>query len=347
MQPQNRIVEGAYLRDLLAQPQSIADTVEGLRHAPTWPHRARNHTKLVLTGMGSSMHALHPMQIRLVRSGHVSIMIETAELVHTQSKLLDDQTLLVIVSQSGRSIETIQLLDLLRERGKKPFVVGVTNTPGSPLAQEADAVVTMRAGEESSVSCKTYLATLVALEWLGAALCGDDLTAVLSALAPASSTTQAYLSNWRQHVHELITEMTGVRHLFVTGRGSSLAAVGTGGLTLKESAHFHVEGMSSPAYRHGPFEMTSPGVYVIVFAGEPATAPLNETLVRDVRAVGGRAALMSDASAISAFRLPAVSETIRPIMEMLPLQMVSLALAAAVGREAGFFERGSKVTTTA
>lgn len=347
MQTQNQVIEGPYLRDILAQPQAIVDTLEGLRQVPPWSHRAGNYTKLVLTGMGSSLHALHPIQIRLVRSGYVSIMIETAELIHTQSNLIDDGTLLVIVSQSGRSIETLQLLALLRERQKKPFIVGVTNTPGSPLTQEANATVMMRAGEESSVSCKTYLATLAALEWLGSALCGDDLTSVLSALAPATSIAQDYLSNWRHHVHELMTELTEVKHLFVTGRGSSLAAVGTGGLTLKESAHFHVEGMSSPAYRHGPFEMTSPGVYVIVFSGEPATAPLNEALVRDVRAVGGRAALVSDTSETNAFRLPTVSETIRPIMEMLPLQMVSLALAATAGREAGFFERGSKVTTTA
>jgi glucosamine--fructose-6-phosphate aminotransferase (isomerizing) len=347
MQPHSRIIEGAYIRDLLAQPHAIADTVQGLRDAPTWNYRAQNHSKLVLTGMGSSLHALHPMQIRLVRSGHVSIMIETAELIHTQSNLLNDETLLVVVSQSGRSIETLQLLSLVRERVKKPLVVGVTNTPDSPLAREANAVVMMRAGEESSVSCKTYLATLVALEWLGAALCADDLTAILSALPSATSTTQAYLSNWRQHVAELMTELDGVKHLFITGRGGSLAAVGTGGLTLKESAHFHVEGMSCPAFRHGPFEMTSTGVYVIVLSGEPSTAPLNEALVRDVRAVGGRAALVSDSSVLTAFRLPTVPEIIRPIMEMLPLQMVSLALAANAGREAGFFERGSKVTTTA
>jgi glucosamine--fructose-6-phosphate aminotransferase (isomerizing) len=105
--------------------------------------------------------------------------------------------------------------------------------------------------------------------------------------------------------------------------------------------------MSSPAFRHGPFEMISDEVFVLVFEGDPATAALNEALVRDVRAAGGRAALVGKAGEMGVFRLPAVAERLRPILEMLPIQMVSLALAALAGREAGRFERATKVTTIA
>jgi glucosamine--fructose-6-phosphate aminotransferase (isomerizing) len=70
-------------------------------------------------------------------------------------------------------------------------------------------------------------------------------------------------------------------------------------------------------------------------------------LVRDVRAAGGRAALVGDAEEPGVFRLPAVPACVRPVVEMLPVQMVSLALGALAGREPGRFERGSKVTTTA
>jgi glutamine---fructose-6-phosphate transaminase (isomerizing) len=345
--PEFPIIEGAYLRDLLAQPQALADTVAGLRAAPPWAHRAAGDTKIVLTGMGSSLHALHPLQLRLVRAGHTAIMVETGELAHTQANLLDDRTMVVVVSQSGRSVETLQLLERIEQRAKRPFLIGVTNTPDSPLDRQAQAVVRMRAGPEFSVSCKTYLATLVALEWLSGALGGDDLGAILGELEQAAPAAQSYLAGWREHVEQLIGELRGARDLFITGRGGSLAAAGTGGLIVKESAHFHAEGMSSPAFRHGPFEMINGDVFVLVLAGDPATAALNEALVGDVRAAGGRAALVGETAAPGAFRLPKVPARLRPIVEMLPVQMVSLALGALAGREAGRFERATKVTTIA
>ncbi len=341
------VIEGAYLSDLLAQPQALADTVAGLREMPRWEHRAAGYARIVLTGMGSSLHALHPLQLRLVQSGHTAMMVETGELIHAQANLLDDRTMVVVVSQSGRSVETLQLLDLLKQRAQRPFVIGVTNTSDSPLALRAHAVVPMRAGPEFSVSCKTYLATLVALEWLGAALCGDDLEAIVRELEQAAPAVQDYLGDWRKHVAHLVGELEGVRDLFITGRGGSLAAAGTGGLIVKESAHFHAEGLSSPAFRHGPFEMISREVFVLVFAGDPVTAPLNEALVRDVRAAGGRAVLIGEAAARGACRLPEVPARLRPVVEMLPVQMVSLALGALAGREAGRFERASKITSIA
>jgi len=341
------IIEGAYLGDLLAQPQALADTVAGLRETPKWEHRAASYAKIVLTGMGSSLHALHPLQLRLVQAGHTAMMVETGELIHTQANLLDDRTMVAVVSQSGRSVETLQLLDLLKAREKRPFVVGVTNTVDSPLALRANAVVLMRAGPEFSVSCKTYLTTLVALEWLGGALCGDDPGTIVRELEQAAPAAQDYLADWREHVQQLVAELKGVRDLFITGRGGSLAAAGTGGLIVKESAHFHAEGMSCPAFRHGPFEMLSDEVFVLVFAGDPATTALNAALVRDIRAAGGRAAVVGDTAEQGAFRLPEVSSRLRPVVEVLPLQMVSLALGAMAGREAGRFERATKVTTIA
>lgn len=340
------IIEGAYLRDLLAQPQALADTVAALREQTPPACRATNFAKVLLTGMGSSLHALHPLQLRLVQAGHAAMMVETGELAHTQLNLLDNRTLLVVVSQSGRSAETLQLLERLTARAHRPHLVAVTNTPDSPLATAAQAVVLMRAGAEVSVSCKTYVATLAALEWLGAALCGEDLPATLGDLALAVSATQVYLENWRSHVQDLAAQLRGVRDVFIAGRGGSLAAAATGGLIVKEAAHVHAEGMSCPAFRHGPFELVSGSVFVLVFAGDPATGVWNEALVQDVRAAGGRAALVGDGTPPGPFCLPTVPARVRPLLEILPAQMLSVALSALAGREAGRFERASKITVT-
>lgn len=338
--PDYAILEGEYLRDLLYQPQALSDTLNGLREWPELEKLAQGAwQRIVLTGMGGSFHVLWPLQLQLLDHGFTALMAETSELVHSMRALLDSRTLLIVVSQSGRSAETIRLLESNGAR-----IVGITNTPDSPLASRADVTVLTRAGAEFSVSSKTALASLLALEWVGAILCRKDLARTRDDLAQAAPAAARYLERWKDHVTALCAELQGVRHIFLAGRGASLAAAGVGGLIIKEAAHLHSEGLSSASFRHGPFEMLSREVFVLVFAGDPATAPLNRALVEDVRKAGGRAALVCADGGPGVFRLPAVPVSVRPIIEMLPVQMISLALAALAGREAGKFERITKVT---
>ena len=340
------MVEGPYLRDILAQPRALEDTVAGLCDAPGPAHLAAGFDRIVLTGMGASYHALHPLHIQLVEHGFHAVAYETSELIHYFAAALTPRTLLVAVSQSGRSVEIVRLLDAAAAHEKgRVRTIGVTNTPESPLATRSDFTILTHAGAESSVSCKTFVATLVALEWLGAALRGADRTQIESASRVAAPAAQSYLAGWEAKVGTLVNLLDGVRSLFVTGRGASMAAAGAGGLTLKESAHFHAEGMTCSAFRHGPFEMSGPDVFVLVFAGDPKTAALNEKLVLDVRNAGGRAALIGPQSDVDAFRVPATAPAVRPVVEMLPVQMISLALAALAGLQPGNFRLLAKVTT--
>ena len=140
--------------------------------------------------------------------------------------------------------------------------------------------------------------------------------------------------------------LRGTHDLFLVGRGASLAAVGTGALIIKESDHCHAEGLSSAAFRHGPFEMLSEEVFVGVFSGDEKTRTLSDTLLSDIRSAGGRGELIGERSAIESLRLAEFDPAIRPILEILPVQMITIALAALSGREAGKFERATKVTRT-
>lgn len=341
------VIEGAYLRDILDQPRALAETLAGLefseplRRLATRLQEGKFKT-VVLTGMGSSFHALHPLNLELIDHGFIAMMVETSELLHYRDRLFDPRTLIVAVSQSGQSAEVVRLLEMNRGRSS---VIAVTNTPGSPLADQADAAILSRAGEEFSVSCKTYLAALMALQWLGAILCGRDLQHTRGELEAARPAVGDYLADWKKYLQELTQMLAGTRHLFLVGRGPSLAAVGTGALIVKESDHFHAEGMSSAAFRHGPFEMLSDETFVLVFAGDEKTRELNLRLFADVQGTGGRAELIGEGAASPPCRLPSGPGGIRPILEILPIQMVTLALAAQAGREPGRFELASKVTT--
>ncbi len=176
-------------------------------------------------------------------------------------------------------------------------------------------------------------------------LCQRDLRRTRQELEFASPIVRDYLAHWKDYVRELAQMLEGARHLFLVGRGPSLAAVGTGALTIKESDHFHAEGMSSAAFRHGPFEMLSDETFVLVFAGQEKTRELNRSLYRDIREKGRRAELIGEGAASQSCLLPSAPQSLNSIVEMFPVQMVTLALAAQAGREPGRFELASKVTT--
>lgn len=341
------VIDGPYLRDILDQPRALESTLANLHASKELRSLAAKlhagaFTRIVLTGMGSSFHALHPAQIQLTEHGFTAVMIETSELVHYHKALFDPSTLIIAVSQSGQSVEMLRLIEL--NSGAAPLIA-VSNTSESPLARKATAAVITAAGEEFSVSCKTYVAALMALRWLTRFLCGGDVREVIEELRQAGPCVRLYLEAWQRHVESLVLALAGIRHFFLVGRGYSLAAVCTGALITKESDHFPAEGMSSAAFRHGPFEMLSDETFVLVFGGDSRTRDLNLRLLDDIRRREGIAELVDAESKFPVCQLNSNLQSIQPILEILPVQMITIALAAQVGREPGRFEFATKVTT--
>jgi glucosamine--fructose-6-phosphate aminotransferase (isomerizing) len=342
------LLNNDYLNDILHQPESLRDTIAGLESLhideiqPLIKCLSDNSLKnVVLTGMGSSYHALHPLHLTLIEHGIWNAMLETSELIHFAPKLLTPETLVVAVSQSGQSVEILQLLEMTNH---KIPLLGVTNTAESPLAQKSDAVVMTYAGSEHSVSCKTYITSLAALLILGNLLTGQKTMSTLTALRSTADSMEKYLSHWEEYLESALQRMQGIHHLILTGRGASMAAASTGGLITKESAHFHAEGMSSAAFRHGPFEMVSSTMFVEVFAGIGPTQQLNANLVADIQKTGGLSELISRGENTELFCLPPVPDICLPLMEILPIQITSVALAILNNHIPGRFERGTKIT---
>lgn len=340
------LIEGEYLRDLLHQPQALENTLASLETSkPLQDIAARlnkgKFQRVVLTGMGSSFHALHPLNLELISHGFTALMVETSELVHYKNRFFDPKTLIIAASQSGQSAEMVRLVQTNHKS-----VIAVTNTPDSPLAKHASAAVLTKAGNEFSVSCKTYVTALMALQWLGDVLCERDLRRARRELKHACPAVAAYLADWKDYVYRLAEVLKNTRHLFLVGRGASLATVGTGALIVKESDHFHAEGMSSAAFRHGPFEMLGSETFVLVFAGDAKTRDLNQRLLHDIQQQEGRAEFVDKDASLPCCRIAEHGPSVRQILEILPVEMITLALALQAGREPGRFELASKVTTT-
>lgn len=342
------VVQGNYFRDLLSQPAALKDTLEGLQESKELNSlRARLHRgkfkSVVLSGMGSSFYGLNPLLLQLSEAGFPVVHLETSELIHYRRRLLSPDSLVVAVSQSGRSVEILRLLEVIRRR---VALIAVTNTPDSPLAKRSDAVVFTNAGEEFSVSCKTYVSTLFALKFLGDQLCRVPLARTRRELRAGLAPVAQYLGAWKTHCEFLLPTLSGIRQLFLVGRGPSLAAVGTGALILKESTQYPAEGLSSAAFRHGPFEMLGPETFVLVLAGVSKTRELNKRLLEDIRKQEGRAEFVAECDGTGALCLPKVPPSVQPVLEILPVEMITLALAAKEGREPGKFRLASKITTT-
>ena len=342
------IIEGRYLQDILDQPNALNATFEKMAFPDELAViKEQLHTgtikRIVLTGMGSSFYILTPLYLALANHGYEVVTSETSELIYYLEGLLNRQSLIICVSQSGRSAEMIRLLEKNAGQAK---LISITNSPMSPLARSSDAVLITHAGEEFSVSSKTYVAALLALEVLGGYLCDEDQKEVRDDLGQAASAVASYLDAWRQHVFELAGYLDGTRHTFFVGRGRSLAAAGTGALITKESVGVHAEGMSSAAFRHGPMEMLTGDTFVGVLEGDEMTRNLNEHLKKDIILASGRSDLIGPGAGLASLRISSSSFRILSILEILPLQMMTLALAYLSGTEAGLFTRATKVTIT-
>jgi glutamine---fructose-6-phosphate transaminase (isomerizing) len=332
-----------YREDILAQPDALRSTLSALEETTFSDEidagvRQGRWPRILLTGMGSSYFTLLPLVHRLLAAGCPAWLVETSELLYSPA-FLRPGSLIIAASQSGASGETVHLLEKLPP---ETTLIGLTNTIDSPLHRGSTCSVVTRAGEESTVSCKTYVTALAAQCWLGDQLC--DGAREFPALADLPAQVEAYLARTSEHVHRLTGLLDGVRQVYLAGRGISLPSAGTGGLILKESVHISAEGMSSAAFRHGPIEMVGPETFVLVFAGLGETVALNRRLVQDILRLGGRAALVDSNGGTGVFDLPPCAPQALPVLEILPVQMLTLALAELRHITPGSFTMASKVT---
>lgn len=334
--------------DIYAQPAILRAAVDALtpQLSPlaVWAERLRagEIRRVVLTGMGGSFAVLFPALVGLVGHGVDARAIETSELLYDYRPLLDANTLVVAVSQSGHSAETVRLLD---ELGGSVPVIGVTNTPESPLA-ERSVPLFIGAGAEGSVSTKTYTCTLATLHMFAAALTATPLEAAAAQLYTAIDAVESNLSAWDEAAQALIPRIDPPRFLVFLGRGASRASAMAGALAVKETAKIPTEGMVGGQFRHGPLEVLAPGVSTFVFMGGGGALALNRALVSDLRKRGANVVTIGASEGDAhALPVPNMDDAVRPLADIVPIQLLAARLAESRGIEPGSFIHSSKVTT--
>ncbi len=306
----------------------------------------RGARQVVLTGMGSSFFACFPLSCYLAAHGIPARMVETSELLHFDRKTLKPDSVLVLVSRSGETIEALRLLEFLRD--ERVPVVGVTNEEGSTLARQAASPILVGSARDQLVAAQTYTGTLAALLLLGAAV-ADELNERASDLALVSGELARCLEPCA-HESQLWREFLDTpAPVYLLGRGASLASVFEGALLFHEVAKTPAVGMSAGQFRHGPVEVTGAAFRGIVFGSQAATLELDVALARDLARMGGKVGWIGQSSRdpndFALCRWPSeVSDFFAPLLEIAPVMLASYRLAEWRGIAPGQFRFATLVT---
>jgi len=333
--------------DIREQPQVIRNTIRsikaGLPSIASYVPELKQGRQVIITGMGGSFSAGTLAQFGLIEGGVQAVTVESSELLYHWEHLFDAKPLIITISQSGESREIVRLLDELDKRQANCPVIGLTNTPNSTLAKRSTQTLVMQAGEEKTVSTKTYTCTLAALVMLTAALTGKDAAEAVEQAAQAIETS---LPEWEAKAKQIGERLSKTSFVEYLGRGASRASALTAALITKETAKLPTEGMVGGQFRHGPIEVVAPGVTVAIFMGFGTERSLNDLLAADIEERG--AAVIRIGSEVQhelGFNVPALDDMVAPIAEIVPVQLLAVELAAQRGFPVGEFRYISKVTT--
>jgi glucosamine--fructose-6-phosphate aminotransferase (isomerizing) len=264
--------EHVLLRELREQPNAVRETIDAERDELDQISRLLKGRRIHFLGMGSSYFASLYASYLLADLTHSAAMNHVAsEFAHYPSTIAANEVS-VALSQSGESIETIKAVRLLKKKGN--LVVGVTNEPKSTLARLSDRVALTHAGKEKASSTKTFASTLAILYCLIVTLAAQtkkiserkrDL--FMERITRLSRTLDDNLESWNNDVRFQSNKFLHCRAAVVLARGPNLPAALQGALLLKEVAKIPAEGMSSGEFAHGPVEIVSGGISVVVLGG--------------------------------------------------------------------------------
>lgn len=337
------------VRNIRSQAQSLSAVLSHQRGegAPALAEAAsllRKKRRIVITGMGASLFASIPLQYALCSLGFEAEAVEAGELLHYRSGSFRD-SVLVLVSRSGESVEIVKLLELLKDSNS---IIGVSNEPQSVLARDSDISLHIGSLADEMVAIQTYTGSLLTLHLLAGSVAGnceagaDDAMRCLPAFASLIEDMMHRMSEWDDFLR-------AGSPVYLIARGPSGASAYEGALLFHEVAKSAAVSMPAASFRHGAVEVVDSHFRGLIFAGDGKTRELNAVLARDVVRFGGSVRVIGPAchssdSSIQSLDLPPTPESLAPIFEIVPVQVAALRLAELRGIQLGSFRYAPQVT---
>ena len=340
------------LKEIQEQPEAVRETIGGRIGADGRLHLdelaisdedIRGFDKVFIVACGSSYHSALIGKYAIERWCRLPCEVEMASEFRYRDPVLDRNTLVVAISQSGETADTLEAVRHARQQ--RAWVLAITNTIGSSIARESDAAFYTRGGPEIAVaSTKAVMAQLAAVYLVGLYLAQvtgnrdlDEVRAHYRDLVTIPDLIAEVLT-WMDPVRKLARELAGEERVLFLGRHVGYPMALEGALKLKELAYVSAEGMPAGEIKHGPIALIDKGTPVVVIATRHALQPKLVTNVQEIRARGARTIVLATDSDESAtpyadhvIRLPDTKSLLSPMLTLVPLQILAAEFAMARG----------------
>ncbi|HEU5006198.1 MAG TPA: glutamine--fructose-6-phosphate transaminase (isomerizing) [Jatrophihabitantaceae bacterium] len=343
------------LKEIHEQPAAVADTLRGhlvdgrivLDEQRLDTQDLRDIDKVFIVACGTAYHSGLIGKQAIEHWTRVPVEVEMASEFRYRDPVLDRQTLVVAISQSGETADTLEAVRYARAQGAP--VLAICNTNGAQIPRESDAVLYTHAGPEIGVAAtKTFLAQIAAVELVGLALAqargtkyGDEVQREYAALA-AMPDEIAKVLEVLEPVRALAREIASAKAVLFLGRHVGYPVALEGALKLKELAYMHAEGFPAGELKHGPIALIEDGLPVVVVMPSPRGRPvLHQKMasnIAEVKARGARTIVVAEAGDTVAaahadhlIEVPAVGTLVSPLVATIPLQVLAAEIAQARG----------------
>jgi glucosamine--fructose-6-phosphate aminotransferase (isomerizing) len=346
------------LKEIEEQPQAVADTLLGridvagrlsLDEMRLNDEDLREIDKIVVIACGTSFHAGLIAKYAIEHWTRIPCEVELASEFRYRDPILDRQTLLVAISQSGETMDLLMAVRHAREQGSR--VLAICNTNGSTIPRESDAVLYTHAGPEVAVaSTKGFLTQLVACYLVALYLgqvrgtkWGDEVTDVVEDLRGMPAKISQLLTEM-EPVRELARSLRDANSVLFLGRHVGYPVALEGALKLKELAYIHAEGFAAGELKHGPIALIEEGLPVFAIVPSPnGRGVLHDKIVsniQEIRARGARTIVIAEEGdetvtpyADHLIRIPAAPTLLQPLLSTVPLQIFACEMASARGHD--------------
>ncbi|MFZ1288031.1 MAG: glutamine--fructose-6-phosphate transaminase (isomerizing) [Candidatus Phosphoribacter sp.] len=343
-------------KEIDEQPHAVADTLLGrtkeegelvLDELRVSEEALSQVTKIVIVACGTAAYAGMVAKYAIEHWTRIPCEVDLAHEFRYRDPVVDGHTLVVSVSQSGETMDTLMAVKHARELGA--LTISICNTHGSTIPRESDAVIYTHAGPEIAVaSTKAFLAQITACYLLGlylAQLRGGssavEAAAVMRDLREMPAKIQTVLDRM-DRVREIARFMADTRSVLFLGRHVGYPVALEGALKLKEIAYIHAEGFAAGELKHGPIALIEPGQPVFVVVPGPDTPhDLHAKIVsniQEIRARGARTIVVAQDGdeavvpfADEVIRVPVSAPLLQPLLTVVPLQVFACELAVAKG----------------
>ena len=338
------------LKEIFEQPKAISDTLlgrfgaDGKIECKEIENLSLDIDRILILACGTAYHAGLIGKYALEEWAKIPVDVELASEFRYRKPVLSKNTLVITISQSGETMDTLMALRHAKELGAQ--TLSICNTIGSTIPRESDGVLYTHAGPEIAVaSTKALLTQIVALHVVGLYLAQEKKTLSASDIVLIREEVLA-LPNKVEEILETVEPLRTMTRGFkdstsvlFLGRHVGYPAALEGALKLKELAYMHAEGFAGGELKHGPIALIEAGTPVIAIL-PPATSEISEKMlsnIQEVKARGAKVIAIADSTTKldvpHVIRIPQSLELLQPLLSIVPLQVFAYEMAVARGND--------------